>query len=161
MKTEKCLPIPSQKAEWVSTILRPQLNVSYVENTWIGYLVTWYVFFSAAGRLYSLCVLLNRCLYWSIFFLFPGCHFNGCHWRCWHACSYYCPEQLFWMGFVCWGLPAEQQLADHCWCTHWLLWGHPLLHHVCGKKSAEILRVFQVIKNLIQHVCYEDKQSED
>lgn len=98
-------------------------------------------------------LLLSCDLHWSVFFPFPGCHFNSSYWRCWHACSYYCPEQLFWMGFVCWGLPTEQQLADHCWCPHWLLWGHPLLHHVCGKKSAEILLVFEVMKNFIQYIC--------
>lgn len=109
--------------------------------------------FSVGGRLSSLCVLLNCSLYWSILFPFPGCHFNSSYWRCWHACSYYCPEQLFGMGFVCWGLPTEQQLADHCWSTHWLIWGHPVVHHVCGKKLAEVVLVFKVMKNLIQHVC--------
>lgn len=56
------------------------------------------------------------------------------YWGCGHARGHHCAEQLLRLGPVCRGLPAEQQPADHRGGAHRLLGGHPVLHHVCGKK---------------------------
>lgn len=65
-----------------------------------------------------------------------GCDFDSCHRGCGHARCHHCAEQLFRLGPVCGGLPAEQQLADHRGGAHRLFRRHPVLHHVCGKKQV-------------------------
>lgn len=37
---------------------------------------------------------------------------------------------------MCRGLPAQQQSADHRGCAHRLLRCDTVLHHVCGKETA-------------------------
>lgn len=64
-----------------------------------------------------------------------GCDFDSCYWGCRHARRHHCAEQLLRLGPVCRGLPAQQQSADHCGCTHRLVWCYPVIHHVCGKKQ--------------------------
>lgn len=71
-----------------------------------------------------------------LFFLFVGPDPDSRHRRGRHARGDHCAKQLFWLGPVRWRIPAQQQLADHCGCPHWLFWSHPVLHHVRGKFSS-------------------------